>query len=402
MSFHCHETLVWPDDTGSATLHSMLTEDRAALSSALLWGLALDGRRGMTGRAAVADRLEREAHAPELAPTLTREVVRAFAASAIGVNIALSIIDVWRLAYLPAVPEAIRAAIIAAVIAIPLHIRHVIYGLRGERPRYGTWTLAALAVVNVVAVQLVGPAWIYQFASLAVSILIIVPGIAGVLLATVVVLSPLILQGANWFAPPLTLGGAYLMFAITWRATTQFVPLRLMATIRALDLAGRELESRAVVQARVRIDAELRDGVATALEHIVARGEIARREAQADSARATAELRELVTDSRRALTNARRVVAGYRGSSVRAELDAAAALLEASGAKVEIDVVDGVALDSPDDGARRSIRAAIARALRGEPNAIYHVRVTRDRSGAIDVAVSSAEGASDAGAGRAP
>lgn len=378
----------------------MLTEDRAALPSALLWGLALDGRRGMTGRATLTDRLERESRAPELAPTLTREVVRAFAASAIGVNIALSIIDVWRLAYLPVLPEAIRAAIIAAVIAIPLHIRHVIYGLRGERPRFGMWTLAALAVINIVAVQLVGSAWIFQFASLAVSILIIVPGIAGVLLATVVVLSPLVLQGVNWFAPPLTLGGIYLMFAITWRATTQFVPLRLMATIRALDLAGRELESRAVVQTRVRIDAELRDGVATALQHIVARGEIARREAQGDSARATAELRELVTDSRRALTNARRVVAGYRGSSVRAELDAAAALLEASGAQVQIDVADGVALDSPDDCARASIRAAVARALRDEPNAIYHVRVTRDRSGAVDVAVSSAERARDTGAGR--
>jgi two-component system sensor histidine kinase DesK len=191
------------------------------------------------------------------------------------------------------------------------------------------------------------------------------------------------------------------MFSITWRATTQFVPLRLMATIRALDLAGRELESRAVVQARVRIDAELRDGVATALDNIVGRGEVARSEAQRDSARATSELRELVTDSRRALTNARRVVAGYRSSSVRAELDAAAALLEASGAKVHIDVADGVALDAPDDHARGSIRAAIARALREEPNAIYRVSVTRGRSGAIDVAVSSADGARDTGAGRA-
>ena len=354
----------------------------------------------MTGRATVADRLEREPRAPELAPTLTREVVRALSASAIGVNIALSIIDVWRLAYLPVLPEAIRAAIIAAAIAIPLHIRHVIYGLRGERPRFGVWTLAALAAVNVVAFSFVGPTWIYQFASLAVSILIIVPGIAGLLLATVVVLSPLVLQGPNWFAPPLTLGGIYLMFSIAWRATTQFVPLRLMATIRALDLAGRELESRAVVQARVRIDAELRDGVATALGHIVGRGEAAGREAQHDSTRATSELRELVTDSRRALTNARRVVAGYRGSSVRAELDAAAALLEASGAQVHIDVADGVALDSPDAHARGSIRAAIARALREEPNAIYRVSVTRGRSGAIDVAVSSSDGARDTGGGR--
>ena len=378
----------------------MLTDDRAALSSVLLWTLAPDGHRGMTGRAAAAGRLEREPRTLELAPTLTREVVRAFAASAIGVNIALSIIDVWRLAYMPAVPGAIRAAIVAAAIAIPLHIRHLIYGLRGDRPRYGAWTLAALAAVNVVALPFVGPAWIYQFASLAVSVLIIVPGLAGVLLATVIVLSPLVLVGPDWFAAPLTLGGSYLMFSIVWRAATQFVPLRLMATIRALDVAGRELESRAVVQARVRIDAELRDGVASALGNIVERGEVARREVLRNSARATSELRQLVTDSRGALTNARRVVAGYRGSSVRAELDAAAALLEASGAQVQIDVADGVALDSPDERARGSIRAAIARALREEPNATYHVRVTRGRSDGIEVVVSSADGARDTGVGR--
>ena len=100
----------------------MLTDDRAALSRAMLWGLALDGHGGMTGRVAATSRSERGPIAPELAPALTRDVVRGFAASAIGVNIALAAIDVWRLAYMPAAPGAIRAAIIAAAIAIPLHI----------------------------------------------------------------------------------------------------------------------------------------------------------------------------------------------------------------------------------------------------------------------------------------
>ena len=377
----------------------MLSEERPALSSMLFWGMALDGALGMTGRVTVSSPGEPDAGLPDLAPTLTRDVARAFAASAIGVNIALSVIDVWRLVYLPVAPGAVRAAIIAAAIAIPLHIRHVIYGLRGERPPFGAFTLAVLAVVNAVAWRVAGPGWIFQFASLAVSILIVVPGSAGLGLAAAVVLSPLVLQGPQWFATAPNIAGIYLAFSIAWRSTTQFVPLRLMAAIRALDLAGRELESRAVVQTRVRIDAELRDGVASALEQIVARGEAARRAAGAEPARATADLRELVGDSRRALTNARRVVAGYRGSSVRAELDAAAALLEASGAHVRIDVADGLALDSPDEAARRTIRAAIARALRDEPNASYRVHLTRGPSGAIDVAVSAGDGADVAGLG---
>ncbi len=370
----------------------MLSEDRAALSEALLWGMVPPVARSVTRPTVAVGRSERERHVPELAPTLTRDVVRLFAAAAISVNIALAVIDVWRLEYLAVVPSAIRAALLAALVAIPLHVRHIIYGMRGERPPLGAWTLAALAIVNAIAVAFVGPAWIYQFASLAVSILVVVPGAMGLVLAAAVVVAPLVLQGTDWYAPVPNLAGAYLSFAIVWRSATQYVPLRLMAAIRALDVASRELESRAVVQARVRIDAELREGVAGALEHIVTRGERARRIAEADSAAATAELRELVNDSRRALTHARRVVAGYRGSSVRAELDAAAALLEASGARVRIDIADGLPLDSPDERARTAIRGAIARALRDEPNATYHLHVTRGSAGGISVAVSSAEG----------
>ena len=370
-------------------IHDRLTP-RAALSSALLWGMAPATPRAMSWREPVAaERSEREARAPEFAPTLTRDVVRAFAASAIGVNIALSLIDVWRLVYVPVPPEAFRAAVVAATLAIPLHIRHVIFGLRGERPPAGIWTLAALAIVNAVAFVFVGQPWIFQFASLAVSILIIVPGTMGLILASAVVLSPLVLVGTQWHAALPNYAGVYLAFAITWRTATQFVPLRLMAAIRALDVAGSELETRAVVQARVRIDGELRAGVASALQQIVARGDAAREAVDTDLPRAKAELRQLVYDSRRALSQARRVVAGYRNSSVRAELDAAAALLEASGASVRIVTAPGLALDSPDEHARQAIRTALASALREEPNASYCLEVARDSAGALSVSVLS-------------
>jgi two-component system sensor histidine kinase DesK len=192
------------------------------------------------------------------------------------------------------------------------------------------------------------------------------------------------------------------MLAIIWRATTQFVPLRLMAAIRALDAAGRELEARAVVQARVRIDGELRTGVTDALQQIVARGDAAHAHAESDPGRAAAELRALVNDSRRALMHARRVVAGYRRASVRAELDAAVALLEAAGATVRVTAASEIALDAPDENARRAIRGALAHALRDEPNATYRIDVKRDAHGALVVtltpehaAVNSATAGSD-------
>ena len=220
---------------------------------------------------------------------------------------------------------------------------------------------------------------------------------AGLVLAGAVTLSPLLLVNTGWFAPELHPGGIYLVFSIAWRTITQFVPLQMLAAIRALEMTTRELESRAVVQARVRIDGELQDGVAVALEKIVARGDSVRRSVQSEPEQAITELGILVSDSRRALTSARRVVAGYRGSSVRAELDAAAALLEASGAKVDISIADGIALDSPDEHARRAIRSAVGRALRDEPNAQYFLQVSRDRAGSIIVAVSSASDRSPEG-----
>ena len=371
----------------------MLAADRLALRVAL-WNalLAHPGPATADGVSLsptmASDPPTRDAPAPDAAPALTRDVVRTVATAAIGVNIALSVIDVWRLVYLPLAPEVVRAAALFVAIGVPLHIRHVIYGLRGERPPAGAWTLLALTFVQAVAAQIVGSAWGFQFASLVVSILIVLPGVAGIVLAAGVVMWPILIAGPGWHAEGSTIAGIYLSLAVLWRAMTQFVPLRLLAAIRALDVAGRELESRAVVQARVRIDAELRTGVAGALEQIVTRGEAAKAIVDRDPTRAMAELQELVRDSRRTLARARRVVAGYRSSSVRSELDAAAALLEASGARVRIVAADGLVLDLPDAEARTTIRAAVATVLRDEPNANYRVDVSRDATGSLRVAVS--------------
>jgi hypothetical protein len=288
--------------------------------------------QAMTGRPVLtADRGEREPYTPEVTPTLARDVERVIAVAAVALNIMLSVIDVWRPAFVPAPPGALQAGVMAAVVAVPLHIRHVLYGLRGERPPAGIWTLALLVLVNTIAIRFVGPVWLMQLASLVVSILIVVPGMWGLPLAAAVTLSPFGLVGVQWYSADLGNAGTYLVFAILWRATTQYVPLRLTAAIRALDMAGRELEARAVVEARVRIDTELRTSVASALEQIVARGDAARVIAEHEPGNAATELRQLVADSRRALAQARRLVAQFRGSSWRVELDALADALRKGG-----------------------------------------------------------------------
>src|SRR6185295_6081628 len=111
------------------------------------------------------------------------------------------------------------------------HIRHVIYGLRGVRPPGGMWTLALLAIVHAIGFAFVGVPWTFQMSGLAVSVLIIVPGVAGLLLAGAVSLSPLLLVNTDWFAPALHPGGIYLAFSIAWRTITQFVPLQMLAAL---------------------------------------------------------------------------------------------------------------------------------------------------------------------------
>jgi len=274
-------------------------------------------RANVIARQSTPDSLARD-----IAPAMPRGVVRLVAAITIGLNIALSLIDVWRIAYWPLPPDSTRIAAMAAALAIPLHVRHVVFGLRGERPPAGAWTLALLAVIHVVALRLLGQVWIFQLASLAVSVLIVARGAWGIAAAAAILVSPLPLVGAQWYAPGFPPAGLYLVFALTWRTVTQVVPIRLLSAIRALDTASRELEARALVEARVRIDRELRTGVAGALQHIVTVGEGARRVAGNDSSRAAADVRTLTAESRRALAEARRLVARYRGTSSRAEVDA--------------------------------------------------------------------------------
>ena len=350
---------------------------------------------GMTGPSTeigVAERRSDHTPAIELAPVATSDIVRVFAGVLIGLTVALSIIDVWHSAFIG--QGDLRTGILAAAVTIPLHIRHLIYGVRGERPPAGAWTLAIMAIATFAGTFTAGAVFSREFAPLAVSIFIVVPGAWAFALVGALMIASVVIAGPLWYATiAAPLPGFYVVFVIIWRTTTQIVPLRLLAVLRALDSANQGLEARAVVQASVRIDSELRRGVGSVLQSIVARAETARDMAKTDPARAIAELRQLAGESRGGLAEARRVVAGYRVSSVRAELDAATALLEASGATVRVVAPDGIRLDVPDTQARAVIRAALTEALRGEPRSSYRVLVARDDVGRLCVGVAGDDAA---------
>src|SRR5262245_60653852 len=108
------------------------------------------------GNVSMTRRPHEDADAPTFA--VTPGILRLAAAAAIAANGQLPLIVLWKVAIV-ADGAAVRYATLAAAATIALHLRHVAFGLRDERPPAGAWTLAVLAIVNVAATVLVGRLW---------------------------------------------------------------------------------------------------------------------------------------------------------------------------------------------------------------------------------------------------
>src|SRR5262249_9509258 len=325
---------------------------------------------------------------------VTPRILRLAAAAAVAANGLVPLMEWWRVA-IAADRASVQYASIATAATIALHLRHVAFGLRNERPPARAWTLATLALVHVAATILVGRAWSLQFPALAGSVLIVVRGPAAPLLVGAIALSPLILAQTalrSWQLTADTMTGlpeTYLALAVAWRTVTLYVPVRLVAMIQQLAATRRSLESRAIIQTRSRIEGDLRSGLELTLQRIISHGDAARRAIGRDPARAAADLRALVTDSRHALAEARRIAACSGTPSLRAESDAATALVQAAGSTYRLIVAQNVPLDSAGPRSDGAIRAAVVRALeRGEQKAGF-VIVELDGAGELRVEVTS-------------
>jgi two-component system sensor histidine kinase DesK len=182
---------------------------------------------------------------------------------------------------------------------------------------------------------------------------------------------------------------SYIALSVTWRTVTMFVPVWLVATIRQLEAARRELRDKAVVRERIRIQAQLRQAVGGTFGEILAKATRASAIIDQDRTAATAELNGLVAGSRQALADARRLIAGYRAASVRSELDAAVTLLEAAGVQSHLSVPKGISLDGVDERDRAAVRLAVMRALRNEWLVRCWIKVERDEIGYLRVTISA-------------
>lgn len=304
-------------------------------------------------------------------PETSSRFVRFATAGAVGFSVLLPMIVLGRIAAYPTAVGPIVPAVIATACYLPLHLRHVLYALRGARPVGAGCTLVAMGAVIIGATPLVGAGWLFMFAPLAVSVLIVVRLPWSLLLclglAAAVALLALALGEPGWSA-------SYFPVAVAWRTATLFVLVWLVAAARQLQVARLALTDEAVFRERLRIEGELRATVAAALARIAAQGE------QAGRAPAVArnDLEVLVEGSRHALAEARRISRSYQRSSLRTGLDVAVALLRAAGVQTRLVLPTGDLPATVDESTRSTLRAATARLLSDDTIRHCTLAVTRE------------------------
>src|SRR3954465_10987491 len=84
----------------------------------------------------------------------------------LAVSALLAIVEVGRVGLTGSATD-IAVAIAAALVFRPLHLWHLSYGVRGERPPHSGATLAVIAVVNLVALVVIGRSCFFRLAGVA-------------------------------------------------------------------------------------------------------------------------------------------------------------------------------------------------------------------------------------------
>jgi len=314
-------------------------------------------------------------------------VERIATVAAIGFPLASASVTVFRAALYPTLSSTpANALTIAAAYALglPLYLHHVWSTIHGARPPAALPTLAALGVLSLgggLAHPPVAPA-LLPF--LLVSILILLPW------QLAAILYPVVLITVDFVIAP-TLTPSYTVLSRLWLSALLLVPVWLASAVSALEASRAELRDRAVVRERLRIDREIRARLTPALERIVDRSANAATTVSRDPLASAGDIEGVIAESRSALTDARRLVAGYKEASIRAELRAGLAILDAAGIVPRV-VADDAVLASTDESSRRELRSAIASILRSGRGG-WAIEFSAGSMGAVNVHIAPDEAA---------
>jgi two-component system sensor histidine kinase DesK len=298
------------------------------------------------------------------------DLIRLASAGAVAFSVAVPLVVLLVFATFPSESHYFPEAVAATALYLPLHVRHVRCGLRGERPRRLPLTLGAMAVVIVGVTPLLGAYWFYAFSALVASVLVTTPPrfsfpAVACILGGVGIWAGELRTG---YGIPLFGGGqaVYFAVAVADRAAPVFVLVWLVAALRRVQSGRMALAAAALAAERDRIDIELRETVGAELEEVVVRGTRAEDASKRGSPEVGEELESLVEGSRRALANARQMLRRYKPASPAAELEKAASLLRAAGIEATVAIPDMELPPTLDQSLRSALRVAVAQLLSEE------------------------------------
>ena len=295
------------------------------------------------------------------------DLIRLASAGAITFSIAVPLVILLIFATTPSVTHYFPEAAAATAVYLPLYVRHVRYGLRGERPHFLPLTLGVMAVVIVGVTPLIGAEWFYAYSAIVASVLVTTPPrfsfpfVACTLAAVGIWAAEL----RNDLGIPIYGGGlaAYFPIAVAERAAAVFILVWLVGALRRVQSARMTLAEVALESERGRIDIELRESVVSELEEVIMKGVHAEDAARRGSPEVEEELESLVKGSRLAVANARRIIRQYKFVSPAAELEKAALLLRSAGIEATIVIPDTDLPLTLDESLRSALQVAVAQLL---------------------------------------
>jgi two-component system sensor histidine kinase DesK len=211
-------------------------------------------------------------------------------------------------------------AVALTLVMLPLHLRHLWFGMRAQRPPRGGITLLAMALVDVVGLIVVGPTWMLMLVALAVSALIVLPARWSAVAVVACMLGPqaqAALAGIHGFFGLYQLDAAgerEFSYIILMMAIGAFALVWLLAAVQELRLSQAALARAAAESERQRVEAQVRASLSDRVTGMLEAGEGARAAVAEEPgvAASVIMLDRLLELSHGALADVRRIVADAR------------------------------------------------------------------------------------------
>jgi two-component system sensor histidine kinase DesK len=234
-------------------------------------------------------------------------------------------------------------AIPAGVMIFVLQLRHSLAAARGQRPRGGVWTLAALAVLVYAPLPWLGIDWVSEQLVLIASVPMVLRG----RWAAVLIAGPYAYIGVQFGQvfpahPGPAITADYLNWVPYYIVGSALTPAAVYASARLVRLAGELHDTRlaladAVVgRERLRVSRDLHDLMGHSLSAISLKGDLAVRLLRLDRPAAVAEITNLTEVAREALAGLRAITRDGDKVSLAREVANARALLAAADVAVTV------------------------------------------------------------------